>query len=45
MAEVSTKIWLVSSMEYDLVFFDEDERRVEPAVNPYMPKVLPMSSV
>ena len=45
MAEVSAKIWLVSFMEYDLVFFDEDESWVEPAVNPYMPKVLPMSSI
>jgi putative transposase len=43
--EVSDKIWLVSFMEYDLGFFDEDERRVEPAVNPFIPKLLPMSSV
>jgi putative transposase len=43
--EVSDKIWLVSFMEYDLGFFDEDERRVEPAVNPFIPKVLPMSPV
>jgi putative transposase len=43
--EVTDKIWLVSFMEFDLGFFDEDERRVEPAVNPFIPKVLPMSSV
>lgn len=43
--EVSDKIWLVSFMEFDLGFFDEDERRVEPAVNPFIPKVLPMSPV
>ena len=26
-------------------YFDEDENRVEPASNPFTPKVLPMSSV
>ena len=35
----------VSFMEYDLGFFDEDESRVAPADNPFVPKVLPMSSV
>jgi len=43
--EVEDKIWQVSFMEYDLGFFDEDENRVEPASNPFTPKVLPMSSV
>lgn len=43
--EVADKIWLVSFMQYDLGFFDEDENRVEPADNPFLPKVLPMSSV
>ena len=43
--EVGDKIWLVSFMESDLGFFDEDERRVEPAVNPFIQKVLPMSPV
>ena len=43
--EVSDKIWLVSFMEYDLGFFDEDEGRVEPAENPFRAKVLPMSPV
>ena len=37
--EVSDKIWLVSFMEFDLGFFDQDERRVEPAVNPFVPKL------
>ena len=37
--EVSEKIWLVSFMEYDLGFFDEDENRVEPGVNPFTDKV------
>jgi putative transposase len=43
--EVSDKIWLVSFIEFDPRFFDENERRVEPAVNPFIPKVLPVSSV
>ena len=43
--EVSDAIWLVSFMEYDLGFFDEDEGRVEPAENPFKTKVLPMSPV
>lgn len=37
--EVADKIWLVSFMEFDLGFFDEDIRRVEPAVNPFIPKL------
>lgn len=43
--EVSEKIWLVSFLEYDLGFFDQDQDCVEPAQNPFAPKVLPMSSV
>ena len=43
--EVADKIWLVSFMEYDLGYFDEDENRAEPAENPFVTKVLPMSSV
>ena len=43
--EAEDKIWQVRFMEYDLGFFDEDENRVEPADNPFTPKVLPMSSV
>jgi putative transposase len=43
--EVSDKIWLVSFMQYDLGFFDEDENKIQPAINPFMPNVLPMSSV
>jgi hypothetical protein len=31
-------------MEYDLGFFDEDENRVEPAVNPFVPRLLLMLS-
>lgn len=36
--EVADKIWLVSFMKYDLGFFDEDEGRVEPAPNPFVPE-------
>jgi putative transposase len=35
--EVADKIWLVSFMEYDLGFSDQDEGRVEPAHNPFVP--------
>lgn len=37
--EVEDKIWLVSFMDYDLGFFDEREDRVEPASNPFVPKL------
>jgi transposase InsO family protein len=42
--EVADKIWLVSFMDYDLGFFDEEDNRVEPVgQNPFAPKLLPMS--
>ena len=43
--EVNDKIWLVTFMDYDLGYFDEDSKRFEPLVNPFGAKVLPMSSV
>lgn len=43
--EVEDKIWLVSFMQYDLGYFDEDTCRFEPLQNPFGSKVLPMSSV
>lgn len=44
--EVEDKIWLVSFMDYDIGFFDEEQNRVEPmGENPFAPKVLPMSPV
>jgi len=43
--EVDDKIWLVSFMNYDLGFFDENEGRVQPANNPFLPRLLPMSPV
>jgi len=35
--EVADKIWLVSVMEHDPGFFDQDEGRVEPTANPFIP--------
>lgn len=41
--EVADKIWLSCTagasafMEYDLGFFDQDEGRVEPTANPFIP--------
>jgi len=43
--EVSDKIWLVSFMDYDIGYFDEENAYVEPAENPFSTKLLPMSSV
>ena len=44
--EVEDQIWLVSFMQYDLGFFDQDEARVEPGPNPFAPdKVLTMCPV
>ena len=38
--EVANGIWLVSFMNYDLGFFDENENRVEPVGNnPFAPKL------
>jgi putative transposase len=42
--QVDDKIWLVSFMDYDLGFFDTEACRVEPSINPFGSKVLPMSS-
>ena len=41
--QVSDRIWLVSFMDYDLGYFDDEECRLEPIANPFSPKVLPMS--
>ena len=43
--EVEENIWLVSFMEYDLGYFDEQTCKLEPLPNPFGPKVLPMSPV
>lgn len=41
--EVSDGTWLVTFMDYDLGYFDIDSCRFEPLLNPFGPKVLPMS--
>lgn len=43
--EVDKKIWLISFMRYDLLFFDHESSRFECAENSFAAKVLPMSSV
>jgi putative transposase len=40
--EVHDDIWLVSSMDGDLGYFDLETRVLEPLENPFGPKVLPM---
>lgn len=41
--QVTDRIWLVSFMDYDLGYFDDETCRLEPIDNPFRPKVLPMS--
>jgi putative transposase len=42
--EVADHIWLVSFMQYDLGFFDDENCRLEPVANPFLVRnVLPMS--
>jgi putative transposase len=41
--QVSERIWLVSFMDYDLGYFDDETCRLEPIANPFAAKVLPMS--
>jgi putative transposase len=41
--EVAEHVWLISFMDYDLGFFDDQCSRVECAPNPFGAKVLPMS--
>lgn len=43
--QVADQIWLVSFMDYDLGFFDNETARVECAQNPFNAKVLPMSPI
>jgi putative transposase len=42
--QVGERVWLVSSMPYDLGYFDDETIRVEPIDNPFGSKVLPMCS-
>jgi transposase InsO family protein len=38
------RIWLVTFMQYDPGYFDDEACRLEPIENPFGPKVLPMCS-
>jgi putative transposase len=40
--QISDQVWLVSFMQYDLGFFDQETDRVTSAENPFGAKVLPM---
>ena len=40
--QVSDRIWLVTFMDYDLGYFDDETCRPEPIENPFGPKVLAM---
>ena len=42
--QVGDRIWLVTFMQYDLGYFDDQTCRLEPIENPFGAKVLPMSS-
>ena len=41
--QVGERVWLVTFMEYDLGYFDDEAIRVEPIENPFGPKLSPMS--
>jgi len=41
--EVDDNVWLVSFMDYDLGYIDLEEKTLQPLLNPFGPKVLPMS--
>jgi putative transposase len=41
--QVDDRIWLVSFMQYDLGYFDDETCRLEPIKNPFAPALLPMS--
>jgi len=43
--QTEDRIWLVSFVDYDLGYFDDETCRLEPLANPFGPKVLPTSSV
>ncbi len=41
--QVGDRVWLVTFMQYDLGYFDDETCRLELIENPFGPKVLPMS--
>jgi len=42
--QVDEHIWLVTFMQCDLGYFDDQRCRLEPIENPFGPKVLPLRS-
>jgi len=42
--QVGERVWLVTFMQYDLRYFDDETCGLEPTENPFGPKVLPMCS-
>jgi len=42
--QVGERIWLVTFMQYDLWYFDDETCRLEPIENPFGPKLLPIRS-
>jgi putative transposase len=42
--QVGDRIWLVTFMQYDLGYFDDETCRLEPIENPFGPKLLPIRS-
>lgn len=43
--EVEDGIWVVTFLDFDLGYFDENNSRIEPVEDPFNKKVLPMSPV
>jgi hypothetical protein len=43
MKQTAEHIWLVSFMEYDLRYFDDETCRLEPIEDPFGPRLSPMS--
>lgn len=43
MKQVDDHLWLVTFMDYDLGYFDDETCRLEPLATPFGPKVLRMS--
>ena len=42
--QTDDRIWMVSFMDYDLGYFDDEACRLETLGNPFEPKVLPTYS-
>ena len=38
--EISDKIWLVTFMDYDLGYFDEETKKLEPLAYPFAPEIV-----